>query len=119
MTYNVFKVSYYWYEGEEEHTFLTKDITNEEFEKDLKECRDKIDLEKEVSCLPNWYKQLISFMEEKNYLSLEIPYETDLGIQYILEDEEDYKCLPMIGEDYKHLPRISKNITSIKNEVLK
>ena len=67
----------------------------------------------------NEYKQLISFMEEKNYLSLEIPYETDLGIQYILEDEEDYKCLPMIGEDYKHLPRISKNITSIKNEVLK
>ena len=30
---NVFKVEYYWYEGEHEEIFLAKDVNGEEFEK--------------------------------------------------------------------------------------
>ena len=37
---NVFKVEYYWYEGEHEETFLAKGVNEEDFEKDLLEAKD-------------------------------------------------------------------------------
>jgi len=39
MGLNVFKVEYYWYEGEHEECLLIKAVEIEEFEKDLLEAK--------------------------------------------------------------------------------
>lgn len=76
---NIFKIEYYWYEGEHEETLLVKDVEREEFEKDLLEAKEFAERLRgikikegeylgqgyRVECLPEFYKQTIWFLIEK------------------------------------------------------
>jgi len=95
---NVYKIEYFWFEGEHEYTLLVKDAEREEFEKDLIEARDfavsllgKEELNYNidylgkgytVECLPQYYEQIIWFLTEKKgyieaYLNEYVSYEID------------------------------------------
>jgi len=93
---NVFKVEYFWYEGEHEQIFLAKDTKMEEFEKDLLEAKNFAEKLKgieikevkylgkgyKVECLPEFYAQIIWFLIEKKeykecYLNGDISYIID------------------------------------------
>jgi hypothetical protein len=78
---SVFKIKYVWYEGEEYWDYLAKNVTQEQFEKDIKQARDfansligkkliKFDeshLGKGYSteCLPEFYAQIIWYLTKK------------------------------------------------------
>ena len=113
---NIFKIEYYWPEDEHEITYLGKDVSQEEFEKDLTKAREfaegligkKVDgnyLGKgySVECLPEFYKQIIWFLVEKlNYVECNI----DDDISYYIDDNSNKK----IG--------ITKSEKQIKNSEL-
>lgn len=94
---NLFKFEYNWFEGEHEETFLGKDVSHEEFEKDLVEAREfaKILLGKKidggdylgkgysVECLPEYYRQLIWFLTEKKGY---IEYKFYDNVSYSIDD---------------------------------
>lgn len=94
---NVFKVEYFWYEGEHEAIFLAKDTKMEEFEKDLLEAKNFADKLKgieikegnylgkgyRVECLPEFYAQIIWFLtEKKEYKECQL----NESISYIIDD---------------------------------
>ncbi|MDD3175713.1 MAG: hypothetical protein PHU51_04510 [Candidatus Nanoarchaeia archaeon] len=76
---NIFRIKYTWYEGEEEESLLAKDITEEEFEKDLIQAKnyaqsligledDETAIDKySVDCLPNYYAKIIWYLINKLY----------------------------------------------------
>jgi len=98
---NIFKIEYYWPEDEHEITYLGKDISQEEFEKDLIKAREfaeslignKVDgnyLGKgySIECLPEFYKQIIWFLVEKlNYVECDI----DDDVSYYVDDNSNNK----------------------------
>jgi hypothetical protein len=76
---NIFKIEYFWYEGEHEEVLLGKNIEREEFERDIikakefaesimkneiKEC-DYLGKGYRVNCLPEYYEQIVWFLTEK------------------------------------------------------
>ena len=97
--YNIFKIKYVWYEGDERTSYLAKAVTEEQFEKDILKARDfarsllgKVikDLKPylgkgySVECLPEFYQQIIWYLTEKlGYLECEI----DDYITYFVEDD--------------------------------
>jgi hypothetical protein len=98
--FNIFKIEYYWYEGEHEETLLMKDVGKEEFEKDLIDAKKFAEslIGKEikkgnylgegynVACLPEFYEQIIWFLlEKKGYKECQF----DCDISYIIEDNSD------------------------------
>ena len=99
---NVFKVEYYWYEGEHEETFLGKDVNKEEFEKDLLEARNFAEKLKGVEikegeylgkgytieCLPEFYGQIIWFLINKKEYK-ECQFNED--ISYTIDDDSNKK----------------------------
>ena len=76
---NIFKIEYNWYEGDHEETLLGKEISPEEFEKDLFKAKEfaesliGIEIQEggylgkgyNVDCLPEYYGQIIWFLIEK------------------------------------------------------
>jgi hypothetical protein len=100
----IFKIEYQWYEGDYDKTLLGKDVSSEEFEKDLikakefaesligKEINEDEYLGKgyKIECLPEFYEQIIYFLKTKlNYV--ECDYDKD--IKYAIEDNSDKKIL--------------------------
>ena len=99
---NVFKVEYYWYEGEHEETSLAKDVNKEEFEKDLLEARNFAEKLKGVEikegeylgkgytieCLPEFYGQIIWFLiNKKEYKECQL----NEDISYTIDDDSNKK----------------------------
>ena len=97
---NIFKVEYYWYEGEHEETLLIKDIKKEEFEKDLLEAKKFAEKLKgieikegeylgkgyKIECLPEFYEQIIWFLTEKKaYKECQL----NEDISYIIDDDSN------------------------------
>ena len=93
----LFKICYQWYEGEYQETLLGKQVTEEEFEKDITEARKFAQslLGKEieegsylgkgysVACLPEYYHQIIWFLvEKKRYMECS----SDKDVEYYVED---------------------------------
>ena len=76
---NIFKIAYQWYEDDHEETLLGKNVSEEEFEKDLTEAKNfaegliGIEIEEgsylgkgyKVDCLPEYYDQILWFLTEK------------------------------------------------------
>lgn len=99
---NIFKIEYNWYEGEHEEILLGKEVKHEEFEKDLinakefaesligKEIEEGEYLGKgyRVSCLPEYYEQIIWFLTEK--LGYVVCY-YDSDIDYDIDNNFDKK----------------------------
>jgi len=98
----IFKIQYDWYEGEHEETLLGKNVSSEEFEKDLikakefaesligKEIKEGKYLGKgyRVSCLPEYYEQIIWFLITKlDYIVCEY----NNNIKYVVDDDQDKK----------------------------
>lgn len=98
----IFKIEYHWYEGEYDKTLIGKDVSDEEFEKDLIKAKEFAEsligneikngeyLGKgyKVSCLPEYYEQIIWFLKTKlGYV--ECDYDTD--IKYAVDDDQDKK----------------------------
>jgi len=94
---NIFKIEYYWYEGEHEETFLGKDVNKDEFEKDLLEARNFAEKLKgveikegeyfgrgyRVECLPEFYNQIIWFLiNKKEYKECQL----NEDISYAIDD---------------------------------
>ena len=94
---NVFKVEYYWYEGEHEECLLIKAVEIEEFEKDLLEAKSFAEKLKgveikegeylgkgyKIECLPEFYEQIIWFLiEKKEYKECQL----NENISYIIDD---------------------------------
>jgi hypothetical protein len=77
--FRVFKIEYDWCDGEHEEVFVGKEVSREEFEKDLVKAREfALSLSgKEIEeydylgkgytseCLPQYYKQILWFLETK------------------------------------------------------
>lgn len=76
---NIFKIAYQWYEGDHKETLLGKNVSEEEFEKDLTEAKNfaegliGIEIEEgsylgkgyKIDCLPEYYDQILWFLTEK------------------------------------------------------
>jgi len=99
----IFKISYTWYEGEYEETYLGKDVNKKEFEKDIAEARKfaqnlvgkKADKGEylgkgyEVECLPEYYNQIIWFLiNKKGYIDCAID-----DSEYYVGDEMEHKII--------------------------
>jgi hypothetical protein len=97
---NIFKIEYYWPEGEHKETLLAKDVERKEFEKDIikakefagsligKEIEEGEYLGKgyRVDCLPEYYEQIIWFLTEKlGYIVCDF----DEDIHYTVDDSSD------------------------------
>ena len=97
---NVFKVEYYWYEGEHEECLLIKDVKKEEFEKNLLEAKSFAEKLKgveikegeylgkgyKIECLPEFYEQIIWFLKEKKeYKECQL----NEDIEYIIDDNSN------------------------------
>ena len=96
---NIYKIEYYWHEGEHEETFLAKDVSKDEFEKDIIKARefaesligkgmeyDYLGKGYSVECLPQYYRQIIWFLTNKlGYIDCLI----DSEISYQIEDYEN------------------------------
>ena len=96
---NIYKIEYYWHEGEHEKTFLAKDISLEEFEKDIIKAKEFAEnlMGKEVEydflgkgysfeCLPQYYMQIIWFLMNKlDYLECWI----NDDISYQIQDSDN------------------------------
>ena len=98
--HNIFKVEYYWHEGEHEECLLIKDVEIEEFEKDLLEAKDfakklkGIEIKEgeylgkgyRTECLPEFYNQIIWFLKEKKeYKECQL----NEDIEYIIDDNSN------------------------------
>jgi hypothetical protein len=94
---NIFEIAYRWYEGEHEETLLGKNVSEEEFEKDLTEAKNfaegliGIEIEEgsylgkgyKVDCLPEYYEQILWFLtEKKGYVSCN----RDENVTYFVDD---------------------------------
>ncbi|MBS3149705.1 hypothetical protein J4455_03370 [Candidatus Woesearchaeota archaeon] len=103
MDFNIFKLEYYWYEGEHEETLLGKNIERVKFEKDLVEAKNfaKSLIGKEhkendylgkgysVECLPEYYKQIIWFLiEKKGYTECYFDEDTSYSIDDLTNGKE-------------------------------
>ena len=101
MTYiSIFKIRYEWYEGDHEEILLAKEVTKEQFEKDLtaakdfaenlkgKENKEDSSLRRRYSieCLPDFYLQVIWFLTEKKGYK-ECQY--DESEEYYIEDDSE------------------------------
>ena len=99
---NVFKVEYYWYEGEHEEVFLAKGVNGEDFEKDLLEAKDFAEKLKGIKikeggyfgkgyrteCLPEFYGQIIWFLiNKKEYKECQL----NEDISYTIDDDSNKK----------------------------
>ena|SRR3989338_7458439 len=76
---NIFKIEYNWYEEDHEETLLGKEVSPEEFEKDLLQAKEfaesliGIEINEgeylgkgyRVDCLPEYYEQIIWFLIQK------------------------------------------------------
>jgi len=95
---NIYKISYSWYEGEYDCCLLAKDISIEDFEKELDEAtkfaKSLLGIEIEgldylgkgyrAECLPEFYKQIIWFLtNKKNYITCYF----DEDIEYSVDDD--------------------------------
>lgn len=96
----IFKVSYTWYDGEEGSSLLGKEVSLEEFERDLKEAivfsRSLLGIRIEyhldflgkgyrVECLPEYYEQIVWFLiNKKSYVEC---FFND-NVEYKVIDEE-------------------------------
>lgn len=114
---NIFKIEYYWYEGEHEEILLAKDVERGQFEKDLleakkfaeklkgREIKDGEYLGKgyRTECLPEFYEQIIFFLKEKKGYT-ECDFDND--ITYIVDDDSSKKI------------NLTKSEKIIKNEDL-
>ncbi len=113
---NIFKITYTWYEGEFQETYLGKEIKKDSFEKDLIEAREfaksllgvKIENQEylgkgySVECLPEFYNQIIWFLiKKKNYVECSL-------------DDSDYS----IDEDFKKKIVIEKLDKKISRTIL-
>lgn len=93
----LFKICYQWVEGEYDETILGKSITQEEFEKNIIEAKKFAqsllgkEIEKgpylgkgyTVECLPEYYQQIIWFLEEKKGY---VECSRDEAVEYFIED---------------------------------
>ncbi len=115
---NIFKIEYYWYEGEHEEILLAKDVEKGHFENDLSEAKKFAEKLKgreikdgeylgkgyRVECLPEFYKQIIFFLKEKKgYIECDL----NNNIAYLIDDDSNKKI------------NITKSEKVIKNEELK
>lgn len=95
---NIFKIEYNWYEGEHGETLLIKEVTSEEFEKDLLEAKQFAEKLKGIrikegeyfgkgyrlECLPEFYGQIIWFLtEKKGYKECQL----NKDISYAIDDD--------------------------------
>lgn len=101
---NIFKIEYYWHEGEHQETLLGKDVEIDEFEKDIikaKEFAENLIGKKikegeylgkgyAVQCLPEYYEQIIWFLTKK--IGYTICY-FDQDIYYAVDDFSDKKIV--------------------------
>ncbi len=115
---NIFKIEYYWHEGEHEETLLGKNVEREDFEKDVTKARKFAEslIGKEikegeylgkgysVQCLPEYYGQIIWFLTEK--LGYGICY-FDEEVYYTVDDSSNKKI------------DITKSIRTIERSELK
>ncbi len=102
MDLNIFKIRYEWYEGDNGETLLAKEVTKEQFEKDLSEARDFAENLKgkevkegsylgkgySIECLPEFYVQIIWFLvEKKGYSECQYNESED----YYVDDDSEKK----------------------------
>lgn len=100
--FNLFKVSYEWYEEDNKEVLLGKSASKEDFEKDLSEARDfaekliGIEIKEgsylgkgySVECLPEYYEQIIWFLTEKRGY---VECYNDKDVEYFIEDDGSSK----------------------------
>jgi len=102
MELKIFKIRYEWYEEDRGETLLAKDVTKEQFEKDLIEARDFAESLKgkeiregstlgkgySTECLPEFYSQIIWFLtENKGYSECQYSESED----YYVDDDSEKK----------------------------
>jgi len=94
--FNVFKIEYFWFEGEHKAVLLAKTIDQKGFEKDLLNAKkfaeklkgikvkgDSLGKGYVVECLPEYFDQIVWFLTNKcNYIKLFF----DTRISYLVED---------------------------------
>jgi hypothetical protein len=96
---NIFEITYTWYEGEEDKTYLGKEVNKSEFEKDLIKAKEfaksllGIEIKKgeylgkgyNTECLPEFYSQIIWFLiNKKKYIECFLD-----DSDYSVDDSED------------------------------
>lgn len=100
--FNLFKVSYQWYEEDHKEVLLGKSTSKDEFERDLIKARDfaekliGIEIKEgsylgkgySVECLPEYYEQIIWFLTEKRGY---IECYNDEDVEYFTEDNGSNK----------------------------
>ena len=120
-SFNIFKIKYYWYEGEEEESLVGKYVEREEFEKDLmkpkKFAKSLIGKKVEgynylgkgysVECLPEYYSQIIWFLTNR------------LGYIDCYLDSEPYDSEYIVSDMYKNKIILTRQERDIKNKELK
>lgn len=82
-----YKLEYYWYEGEHNSIHLAKDVTEEEFIKDLQQAIQRVanlDLSDSkydsYHSLPSDYREVIAEMEELGYQAIDVDDRTTFEI---------------------------------------
>jgi len=111
--YNIFKIKYVWYEGDNRTSYLAKQVNEKQFEKDILKARDfarsligkkvkgfdYLGKGYSVECLPEYFEQIIWYMIEKlGYLECDI----DKWVAYFVEDDySDEITIRKRTEEYK------------------
>ena len=105
--FNIFKIEYYWYEGEHKETLLAKEIEPEKFEEDLIEANkfaesligieikdyDYLGKGYTVECLPQFYEQIVWFLiNKKGYVLCSF----DKNTFFRVEDSSNNKKISII-----------------------
>lgn len=98
----IFKIAYQWHEGEYSEVLIGKDVSSEEFEKDIIKAKEFAEslIGKEIQegeylgkgyrvyCLPEYYEQIIWFLKKKLKY---IEYEYNKDVKYMVDDFSDKK----------------------------
>ena len=85
---HLFKLQYSWYEGEFGSTILATTKEKEEIEQDIREIASsiRIDRKKEEcahDCLPEAYRRIVNFLEQKGYTVCYFLSDPEYYVEYI------------------------------------
>lgn len=109
--FNIFKIDYDWYEGEHYETLLGKEVSTDEFEKDLIEAkkfaisligkevkRDYLGKGYSIECLPEFYSQIIWYLTNRlKYVSCK--YDDDAA--YAISDDDSKSKITVTKSEKK------------------
>ena len=129
MELGIFKIEYDWYEGEHDETLLAKEVSREEFEKDLIEAKNfamnllginvslgsYLGVGYSVQCLPEYYEQIVWFMtNKKGYVVCNFDEDFRYNIDDSVKEQIGINVLKTVIKNYELIRKDKKLAKNLK-----